>query len=326
MNNTIAGTSRTPAVGPTPMVPQNDAGLAQFAAILQERVRVRQISAGSARAYFADVRDFAVYLAGQNVGMLSATAAHVRAYLAGLTATQQASTVRRKLVSLRRCYAGLVAAGLRQDNPVAELHLPKPRRPRDRRPPLTAATIKRLLAAPRLASVKGVRDRAMLTTMAILGLTVAETCRLDVADVDLQAETLRVIGKGARPRTVELTLQTAGELRRWLAARALLQPETTAMFTALHWTSGRTAPGQRISVRGVRQMVRGYLAQVGVTEPGVSCQALRRTYAALTLAAGGDLRAVAASLGHVSTVTTQGYAEDAALIKDNPARYLSGLL
>jgi site-specific recombinase XerC len=102
--------------------------------------------------------------------------------------------------------------------------------------------------------------------MAILGLTVGESCRLDVADVDLQAATLRVIGKGARPRTIELTPQTAGELRRWLAARALLKPDTPALFTSLHWTSGRAAPGQRISLRGVRQMVRDYLAQVGVTE------------------------------------------------------------
>jgi hypothetical protein len=43
-------------------------------------------------------------------------------------------------------------------------------------------------------------------------------------------------------------------------------------------------------------------------------------------AAGADLRAVAASLGHVSTTTTQAYAEDAETVKDNPARYLSGLL
>ena len=73
-------------------------------------------------------------------------------------------------------------------------------------------------------------------------------------------------------------------------------------------------------------MVRGYLAQVGVREPGVSCQALRRTYATLTLAAGADLRAVAASLGHASTATTQAYAEDTETVQDNPARYLSGLL
>lgn len=83
-------------------------------------------------------------------------------------------------------------------------------------------------------------------------------------------------GRRGRVRTVELTTPTAAVFRRWLAARALLQPDTAALFVSLHWTAGRAAPGQRISVRGVRQMVRGYLAQVGMNESGVTPQAARR--------------------------------------------------
>ena len=206
-----------------------------------------------------------------------------------------------------------------------ELRAPK-RHQAPRKPPLPTPTAKRLLAAPQPSSVKGVRDLAILTGMLCHGLAVSELCALNVADLDLAARTLRVTGRRGRVRTVELTAQTAGVFRRWLATRALLKPDTTALFIALHWTSGRAAPGQRISVRGVRALVHGYLAQVGVSESGVSCQALRRTYTALTLAAGADLRAVAASLGHASTATTQTYAADAELVKDNPARYLSGLL
>ena len=179
------------------------------------------------------------------------------------------------------------------------------------------------MAAPQ-NSVKGIRDRAMLAGMLMHGLSVAAICALNIADIDQQANTLRVTGRRRQVRTVELTAQTAGVFRRWLAARALLKLDTTAAFISLHWTAGRATPGQRISVRGVRQMARGYLAQVGAAEPGVSCQALRRTYTALTLAAGADLRGVVASLGHASTAMTQAYAEDAETVKDNPACYLSG--
>ena len=162
--------------------------------------------------------------------------------------------------------------------------------------------------------------------MLMHGLSVAEVCTLDLTDVDLQANTLRVTGRRGRVRTVELTAQTAAVFRRWLAARALLKPDTPALFVSLHWTAGRSRPGQRISVRGAREVVRGYLAQVGVTTPGVGCQALRRTYAVLTLTAGADLRAVAVSLGHASTATTQANAADAEVVQENPARFLAGVL
>lgn len=304
----------------------DDQGCIRFAALLRERVQQKRMSAGTARAYLTDAREFAAYLAAQGGDTLSATPAQARDYLEHLATVRQAGTVRRKLASLRGFYGALVAAGLLRHSPVAELQLPKPRRQAARRPPpLPVPTVKRLLAAPP-DSIKGVRDRAILAGMACHGLTVGEVCGLDVADVDLQAHVLRVVGRGGRVRTVALTAPTAAVFRRWLTARALLKPDTDALFVSLHWTAGRAAPGQRISVRGVRQLVRGYLAQVGVTQPGVSCQALRATYAALTLAAGADLRAVAVSLGHASTATTESYAVDAKLVKDNPARYLSGLL
>ncbi len=304
----------------------DDQDCMRFAALLRERVQQKRTSAGTARAYLADAREFAAFLAGQGVDTLGATPAQVRAYLEQLAAARRASTMRRKLASLRGFYGALVAAGLLQQSPVAELRLPQPRRQAARRPPpLPAPALKRLLAAPR-NSIKGVRDRAMLVSMACHGLGIGEVCGLDVTDVDLQANALRVVGRGGRVRTVALTAPTAAVFRHWLAARALLKPDTDALFTSLHWTSGRAAPGQRISVRGARQMVASYLTQVGVTQPGVSCQALRATCAALALAGGADLRAVAASLGHASTATTQAYAADAEVIQENPARFLAGLL
>ncbi len=292
---------------------------------LQARSGSGQRSSTTVRCYVNDVRLAFHWLADQGVPILQARTADLQHYLNGLKGRYRPTTIRRMSVSLRCVFQALADAGVIPHNPALRLRVPK-RRQSPRLPPLSVPTAKRLLAAPRPTSPKGVRDGAILTGMLMHGLSVAEACGLDVADVDLQANTLRVTGRRGRVRKVELTAQTAAVFRRWLATRALLKPDTTALFVSLHWTAGRSMPGQRISVRGARQMVRGYLAQVGVTTPGVSCQALRRTYAALTLAAGADLRAVAVSLGHASTATTQAYAEDAALVKDNPTRYLAGLL
>lgn len=284
-----------------------------------------QRSSGTIRCYVNDARPAFHWLAEYAIPIAQARPADLQHYLNGLKGRYRPTTIRRMSVSLRSVFGALADAGVIPHNPALRLRVPK-RRQSPRLPPLSVPTAKRLLAAPRPTSPKGVRDGALLTGMLMHGLSVAEVCGLDVADVDLQANTLRVTGRRGRVRTVELTAQTAAVFRRWLAARALLQPDTPALFVSLHWTAGRSTPGQRISVRGAREMVRGYLAQVGVTAPGMSCQALRRTYAALTLAAGADLRAVAVSLGHASTATTQAYAEDAALVKDNPTRYLAGLL
>jgi len=307
------------------MTQEHEDLLALAAAYLLDPTCTGRRLAATVRCYIKDVRPVFRYLAAHGISAALARPADLQQYLDSLAGRYRSTTIRRKSVSLRAVYLALAETGAIPANPTVDLAAPK-RRPASRKPPLPASTAKRLLAAPQPSSAKGVRDRAILTGLLCHGLSVSELCALDVADLDLAARTLRVTGRRGRVRTVALTAQTAAVFRRWSAARALLKPATAALFVSLHWTTVRAAPGQRISVRGIRQMVRGYLAQVGVREPGVSCQALRRTYATLTLAAGADLRAVAASLGHASTATTEAYAEDAEMVKDNPARYLSGLL
>src|SRR5262249_37287337 len=77
---------------------------------------------------------------------------------------------------------------------------------------------------------KGLRDRALLRLLFDLGLRRAEAVRLDVADLDLQAGTVEVLGKG-RSQKVRLTLPgpTRGALAAWLAARG---SEPGPLFTS----------------------------------------------------------------------------------------------
>ena len=292
---------------------------------LQAQSGPGQRSPGTIHCYVNDTRLALRWLAEHDIQIVQVRPADLQRYLNGLKGRYRPTTIRRVSVSLRAIFGALADAGVIPHNPACHLVAPKRRQER-RLPPLPTPTAKRLLAAPRPTSPKGLRDGALLTSMLMHGLSVAEVCTLDLADIDLQANTLRVTGRRGRVRTVALTAPTAAVFRRWLAARALLQPDTLALFVSLHWTAGRSRPGQRISVRGAREVVRGYLAQVGVTTPGVSCQALRRTYAVLTLTAGADLRAVAVSLGHASTATTQAYAADAEVVQENPARFLAGVL
>src|SRR6202140_2644158 len=61
-----------------------------------------------------------------------------------------------------------------------------------------------LLDAPDPATRDGVRDRAMLHLAVCAGLRVSELTGLRIDNVDLQAMSVRVLGKGRRERTLPL--------------------------------------------------------------------------------------------------------------------------
>jgi len=197
--------------------------------------------------------------------------------------------------------------GLIQRDPTVGLDIP--RRRRVRRKPLSVEIVKRLLAAPRL-SPKGVRDRALLICMVLHGLGVSDVYRLDLSNVDLQVGVLRVAGNDQQSRTINLLAWTADALQCWLAMRALLRPDTEAVFISLHWTNSRAEPHKRLSRRGIRQVVDGYLTQIGAKQAGVSCRSLRQTYAALKLSTGTDWLAGPRSVERVSAVTTAASATE----------------
>jgi Site-specific recombinase XerD len=188
-------------------------------------------------------------------------------------------------------------------------------------------TVRRLLAQPNPNDAKGIRDRAVMALMAVHGLRVVEVHRLDVGDVDLEAGeagTLHVFGKGDKHRTILLTDETRLLIERWLAARKLMRHDGAALFLSMHWSNG--AETGRISTRGLREMVDGYLVEIGAKKEGVSCHSLRHSYATLSLAAGAPLLAISGSLGHASVTTTQVYAKIVDKAKNNPAKLLGGLL
>ena len=82
---------------------------------------------------------------------------------------------------------------------------------------------------------------------------------LTVADVDLDAGTVRILGKGRKTRTVYLIESSAGALRAWLDFRGgVANPGELALFISLD----RPHKGGGMSARAIRYMVDGYLADV----------------------------------------------------------------
>jgi integrase/recombinase XerC len=269
---------------------------------LRHLVAERGASPLTIKSYREDLLQFEEFLASAGCRTpADATSPVLRRFAAGLHAAgYAASTVARKLASLRSFYAFGQREGWIRGNPAKPLR--SPRRPRKLPKFLTGDEIARLLAAPRPGAAGGLRDRAILELMYSSGVRVRELVNLDDADLDLRNATVRVLGKGRRERLGIVGSHARTALRAWLAARprprAGAAPRSQPLFTNKF--------GKRLSVRGVARLLDKHLAVAGLAGRA-SPHTLRHSFATHLLDAGADIRSVQELLGHKSLVTTQIY-------------------
>ncbi|MBN2584545.1 MAG: tyrosine recombinase XerC [Planctomycetes bacterium] len=225
----------------------------------------------------------------------------LRRYLAELHAQEYSrATIARKLATLRSFYKYLVRVGELDESPVRVIRTPK----QERRLPkfLDPDEIERLLDAPKGNDLLTVRDKAILETLYSTGMRVSEACQLNLDDLDVLGEVVRVRGKGKKERLAPLGSYALNAIQRYLRAR-----ETDANAGSFdHKPLFLNRHGKRLSQRSVRRKLSKYLAEAGL-DPNVSPHTLRHSFATHMLNRGADLRAVQELLGHRSLSTTQIY-------------------
>ncbi len=224
-----------------------------------------------------------------------------RDYLFAIMKRGQArSYVRLQFSALRTLYQFLGSRkGLRR-NPVREVQLPKI----EKKLPLvlTRQQIEELLAAPtRVAKNRAapvwmpLRDVAIMELFYSSGLRLSELAALDVADVDLFTELIRVLGKGRKERVCPVGLPALEAISRYRAAGNV---HSGPLFI--------NKARRRISTRSVWLILKRYLRHTSIPI-SISPHKLRHSFATHLLDRGADLRSVQALLGHASLSTTQIY-------------------
>ena len=302
--------------------------LAAFADFLRLDVAQGDASPETIRTYWGQAAAFLEWCQSEGIHPALATEEDLKEYRAALIGAGYArATIAARLNAARRFYGMAQARGYRHDNPAQGVRAPKDKTARSERVKwLPLAAIHRLLNAPDTSTAKGKRDRAILTLLAIHGLRAAEVAGLGVDDLDRDAGTLAVRGKGQKRRTVLLVDLSAAALADWLAARPeVAQAGEAALFVSLRDRRG-AGPGRMMTRRGIRRIVDGHLEAQGLKRDGVSCHALRHSFATLSRAAGAKLDAISKSLGHSSVTTTQVYADIVDRAAENPALFLVGAL
>lgn len=225
----------------------------------------------------------------------------LQAYFAHRISVDRASpkTTARLTSTLKRFYQYLLREKLLEVDPSAAIDAPK--LPRSLPKSLSEADVESLLAAPDVETPLGLRDRAMLETLYAAGLRVTELVGLPLAQLSLNQQVVRVMGKGSKERLVPLGEVAAEWLTRYIS---------TARNQIL---DGRTSNDLFITVRGAtmsRQMfwniIKRYAIKAGISAT-ISPHVLRHAFATHLINHGADLRVVQLLLGHADITTTQIY-------------------
>jgi integrase/recombinase XerD len=167
-----------------------------------------------------------------------------------------------------------------------------------------------LIEAPPPDTLRGLRDRAMLSLMYAAGLRVSELVSLTIGDVDRARGVVSALGKGKKRRLVPLGEVALDHLAAYLEARELESVERAQRLGA---SAAKRSHILFPSPRGGKLTRQAFWKIVGRTARGAGIRGhvhphqLRHSFATHLLSGGADLRSVQTLLGHASVATTEIY-------------------
>ena len=261
----------------------------------------RGSSPNTVAAYRCDLTRYLDWLAAEKiVEPADVTRPDVERHLEALAeAGLSPASLERAASAIKGFHRFMVAERISITHPAADLPLPK--KP-DRLPDvISREQATALLDQPFPATASGQRDHAIVEVLYGCGLRVSELCGLDLRQVMLDEQVLRVVGKGDKERIVPIVGTAAGVLSEYLEQwrPQLVSPRVSSSAVFLN------NRGRRLSRQSVHSLVAKAGAVVGIE--GLHPHTLRHSFATHMLEGGADLRIVQELLGHADISTTQLY-------------------
>lgn len=259
------------------------------------------LAQASLASYRRDLVAWVAWLDAHAMTPLRATRADVEQWLAEQFGRHaKATSIARRLSSLRRFYRLQAERGAIAEDPTMRVQAPK--RPRRLPKSISEAQVEALLAAPDVATELGLRDRAMLEMLYATGLRVSELTGLRLAQLSLDAGVVRVTGKGSKERLVPVGDEAVAWITRYLReVRPALAGGATREEIFL---TRRRGPLTR---QAFWLLIKRYAARAGIASEALSPHVLRHAFATHLVNHGADLRVVQLLLGHADITTTTIY-------------------
>lgn len=256
-------------------------------------------------AYFAGIEKYLMWCAKAAVDPRLASRMDVerwRRVMVDLNLSPRTIMVR--LAAVRTLYKALMRAGIRADNPSADVKPPKIKTPAIE---VVMANLvfpeQMIVVLAKLADdSRGRRDRVVLLILYLLGLRLAEAAGLSWRDY--KDDLLAFLSKGGQERKLAVPAALKAALEE-------LKVDASAEPIFLN------AGGGRLSIRGIQKMITARLKAAGIH--GRSPHSLRHSCATAAAMAGVSPYAIQDQLGHASQRTTSIYTRAAGRLMDAPS-------
>jgi len=174
----------------------------------------------------------------------------------------------------------------------------KPKLPKRQPKYLTESESKMLLKASMKTS-EPERDYCIISLFLNCGMRLSELVNINISDIG--TDTIQIMGKGNKQRTIYLNSSCISAIDNWLLRRSKIENiiDSKALFVSRRRT--------RITQRAVEKIVEKTLQAAGLGGRGFSTHKLRHTAATLLHEKGADLLELKEILGHEHTTTTEIY-------------------
>jgi len=247
------------------------------------------------------------------------TRAHVIAFRDELRKRDlSGTTIRNRLAALSSLFEYLCDQNTVTHNPVKGVKRPSIDSYEGKSPALGDHQARALHDAPDSVSLKGKRDRAILSTLLYHALRRDELCRLRVKDIKQERRGvlhMRVFGKGGKTRYLPIHPGTIGLLHDYLEASGHGQDDNGPLFRSLSNNRHKLEIQKGITPDAIYKIVQGYSEKLGFR---IGVHSLRATAATNALEHMADIAKVQEWLGHANISTTRIYDHRKSRPEDSP--------
>lgn len=259
------------------------------------------LSENSLNSYSTDLAQFITFLEKNEIEALDAVdTAVILAWMVALSKKGLSAKSRaRHLITVRGLYKFLVQEKEVKANPVKNVDIPKTGLSLPKI--MTVKEVAQLLEAPDIAKPREMRNASMMELMYGAGLRVSELVSLKMQDINLDANFVRVMGKGSKERVVPIGSHARSITKKWIdEGRTILLKGIPSSYIYI------ARQGKPMTRQGYWKIIKKYALQTNISK-NITPHTLRHSFATHLLEGGADLRSVQTMLGHSDISTTQIY-------------------
>ncbi|MBN2758146.1 MAG: tyrosine-type recombinase/integrase [Bacteroidales bacterium] len=262
----------------------------------------KRYSQNTIRAYSDDLNQFVQFIQNNTENFINNQIIDnhviIRSWLIFLfKSNHSATTIRRKISSLRKYYKFLMQNNFINKNPLDKIISPK-----------TNKNIPNFIKTEEIQNLfeiiefknnlQGARDRAILEILYNTGIRLSELINLKNTDIYFSSNTIKVVGKRNKERIIPYSESLNESITKYIIKKE--ENSFSSDFFIL------TNKGQKSYPKLIYRVVTKYLSRITTSE-NKNPHILRHTYATHLLNNGADLNAVKELLGHANLSATQIY-------------------